>query len=123
MHQSPLLSGGPVELCATGPSTHARYMATALCDRLRSEALALRELPMSHRRTSIETSFPAASRVRRHGSDADRLGSRRVATIDHLRIAGYPGGGLAGARSRTPCRSAGSKAVWTPGIRVMACAP
>lgn len=121
MHQSPLLSGGPVEFCATAPSTHARYMVTALCDRMRTEALALRELPMFHRRTSIETLFPEAPWVRRDGSDADCLGSRRMVTIDHLPIASYPEGGLAG-RALTDtmplCRLDGGL---DAGIHVMAC--
>lgn len=49
MQQSPLLFGGPVELCATVPSTPARYTVSALRDCLRTEALALRELLVSHR--------------------------------------------------------------------------
>lgn len=49
MQQSPLLLGGPVELCATVPATPARYTVGALRDCLRTEALALRELLVSHR--------------------------------------------------------------------------
>lgn len=48
MQQSPLLLGGPVELCATVPATPARCTVSALRDCLRTEALALREL-VSHR--------------------------------------------------------------------------
>ena len=86
--------GEVVEMSATATKTKKRYAVFAPRARLQAEALALRELLMNQGLTAVEKSFSEAQWKALDGSDADSLDTQLVVTINQVRFAGYPAGGI-----------------------------
>jgi hypothetical protein len=88
--------GGQITLVAIASASKKRFNVFAPFHELQAQALAMREVLMTHALTTLEKPYPLARWTTADGHDADCIDTQLIVTINEVQFAGFPAGGLAG---------------------------